>query len=307
MNIEQTLFLGLSAYRLRCDTYEAVILPQFGANCVSLIHRPTGTECLRVPPTAEEMADHVNVYGLPIQFPPNRILRGRFTFRGREYTFPINEPARSCFIHGVLSAAPFEMEREGVFVYHATAEKPYLAFPHAFTLEREYRLTDEGLFHTVRVRNDSDREMPVAVGIHAAWNVFSPEAALRIPAEYQNDIDREFIMPTGKEITESPQLDALRKGTLQPEKEALSTLLTTRGQKVSLADESRAFCYDSDPSMPFVMLWNGGGGTGFVCPEPQSWVPHAPLLDWPWEKSGMDSLMPGKEKTYSLRFWMETK
>lgn len=44
---------GLPAVRLTGGGYTAVVLPEFGANCISLHHDATGAQLLREPPDAE--------------------------------------------------------------------------------------------------------------------------------------------------------------------------------------------------------------------------------------------------------------
>ena len=55
------------------------------------------------------------------------------------------------------------------------------------------------------------------------------------------------------------------------------------------------------------MLWNGGGGQGFICPEPQSWLVDAPNLSLPPQTSGFTALAPGQSATTRLRYALELK
>src|SRR5690606_6572710 len=75
------------------------------------VHEPTGTELLRVPESVEAFWQRPALYGTPVLFPPNRIADGRFTYRGREYRFDINEPARGNHIHGFVHKRPWQLVR----------------------------------------------------------------------------------------------------------------------------------------------------------------------------------------------------
>ena len=299
---------GEPAVRLTGGGYEAVVLPRFGANCVSLRHAASGASLLREPPSPEVLAREPNVYGLPLLFPPNRIRDGHFAFQGRSYDFPINEPARHHHIHGLLSVTPFTHEGDGVFTFRADEARSYLSFPHAFTVTRGFCLDERGLTQRLTVRNDSGTDMPLGVGFHAAWQVplnpadDSMACRLQLPVKRQWLFNRETIIPTGETCEDSPLLSALRTGTLVPEAQALSCLLECGEGEDCLHTPRGTFVCQRLAGFPFVMLWNGGGGKSFVCPEPQSWLVDAPNLPMPPEMSGFLALAPGEERTLSLRY-----
>ena len=149
---------------LRGGGYSARINLSRGANCIALRNETYGATILREPDYNKGL-DNPYLYGMPVLFPVNRISGGSFEFEGRTYRFPINEPATNCFLHGELHRTPFSAEslsdHRVTAVYRATKEQPYLEFPHEFTLEITYELTENGLEHRVRVTNQSDRNMPL--------------------------------------------------------------------------------------------------------------------------------------------------
>lgn len=301
MRIVRETWQGMDAVRMTGGGYEAVILPEFGANCVSLTHLKSGIAMLRTPRDHQEMQAGPNVYGLPILFPPNRIRDGVYCFDGRKYVFPINEPARHHHIHGFLSATAFSECADGVFEYRATREMPYLNFPHAFTMRRSYRLDERGMTHTIEVVNDSDTRMPLGIGVHAAWNVPQADWQLHIPVRRRWLLD-ERILPTGESVEHDALTDAMRAGTLCPEETAMSCLLETENGEISLVGEHHAIVCDMDARFRFVMMWNGGGGQRFVCPEPQTWMVDAPNLSLPAEITGFDALEPSERRVYELHY-----
>ena len=78
-----THWQGEAAVLLSGGGYEAMVLPGWGANCVSLRYLPSGAELLRTPPDQGALHANPNVYGLPLLFPPNRIRDGSYAFNGR--------------------------------------------------------------------------------------------------------------------------------------------------------------------------------------------------------------------------------
>ena len=156
---------------LAAGDYSARVNLSRGANLISLRHLPTGTAILREPDYAN--FDNPFLYGMPILFPANRISGAKFTFEGRTYEFPLNEPKTGCHIHGTLHEAPFALEAADASslsaVYRATADAPYLTFPPAFTLRMRYELADV-LAQTVSLTNDSDENMPVLLAFHTTFN-----------------------------------------------------------------------------------------------------------------------------------------
>ena len=74
----KTVFSGLEACTLTNPLYEAVILPDYGANCIALRDRQTGVSLLREPQGRQALEASAYIYGLPILFPPNRVKDGTF-------------------------------------------------------------------------------------------------------------------------------------------------------------------------------------------------------------------------------------
>lgn len=304
MNVRRTQWKGEDAVVLTDTEYEAVVLPDYGANCISLIHRPTGDELLRVPGCVEELKAASNVYGLPLLFPPNRIRDGMFVFQGRRYQFPLNEPERGNHIHGMLYQSRFTWDGMDGFTYEANAGNPYLSFPHAFLMKRKYTMTREGLNVIVQVTNRSSETMPCGLGIHAALRLPSEEACfLTIPAEKQWLVDPVRLLPTGETVDDSPLLQMLRTGEWNPDAEPVSALLECgQGSVIRLKKPGGTWECTLDRHFRFVMLWNGGGQRHFVCPEPQTWVTDAPNLPLDQDATGIEWIEPGGTLQTVLRY-----
>jgi aldose 1-epimerase len=293
--------------RLFFGPYEADVCPDMGANCIRFVRE--GLSVLRTPPDMDTFLEQPNVYGMPLLFPPNRIQGGTYTYQGRVYRFPINEPSRGHHIHGFLSSTPFtpagqHVSKEVVSVsFQAIFDErsPYLAFPHAFGIRVNFQLNDEGLFQTLTLQNNSPQDMPAGLGFHTAFAVpfvkdtTGEEYRLYANVEEEICLDPVTIIPTGERRSASTVRQALRKGSLIPAGSPLSSHFSERSGEITLTHTptGAAVHYLPDPAFSFLMLWNGGGQSGFVCPEPQTWQVDAPNSSAPPSISGFMALKPG--------------
>lgn len=99
----------------------------------------------------------------------NRVRNGNYSFKGKNYQLPINEPALGNAIHGLLARAPFTLvlkSDSSVTLEHAyTGEEPNYPFP--FTFRYNYTLTDMGALEiTFEAQNTGTSAMPFACGWH---------------------------------------------------------------------------------------------------------------------------------------------
>lgn len=301
METRTTVWEGIPAIELMTNIYRAVILPGFGANCIRLTYLPRNIDILRFPDTHAELRSKPVVFGLPILFPPNRVCDGSFPFNGIIYKLPINEPARNHHIHGVLNSSAFEHERAGEFVFHAGADRPYMSFPHHFTVRRSYRLTDEGLKHDITVTNDGQTPMPLGIGVHTSINIPRADTRLFIPVRREWPLNDRYV-PTGKYICSSPLIDALRNGTQLTREGEICSLLEVSEGTGRLVNSEYTIRYKTSDSLPFITLWNDHGGKEYVCPEPQSCLTNAPNLALSRKESGFDALEPGETRAYSMEY-----
>jgi aldose 1-epimerase len=99
----------------------------------------------------------------------NRVRNGNYSFKGKNYQLPINEPALGNAIHGLLARAPFTLVQQSessVSLEHAyKGEEPNYPFP--FTFRYNYTLTDVGALEiTFEAQNTGPTAMPFACGWH---------------------------------------------------------------------------------------------------------------------------------------------
>ena len=301
--------------RLENADWSATVDLAHGANCISLRNKKYGAELLREP-NGTSFPDNPYLYGMPILFPVNRIENGSFDFEGRHYTFPINEPATNCHLHGELLRTAFEAieatDNKIKCLYAATADRPYLSFPHEFKIVMEYELRADGFYHTVTVTNLSARNMPIFLGFHTTFNtLFTKESKpdnIRVLAEISEEYERNMelnYLPTGKK----PQFDristALSRGTFKPFDEKISRHYSGSGQ-MAITDLVRGLrtVYENDAKYRFRLIYNGGSD-GYICLEPQTALANSQNSPFTREEAGFDFLKPNESKTYISKIFME--
>ncbi len=322
---------GLKAVEFSKGNYTALLVPEVGANLISLRRTDLDAELLHCP-TAEEVETfkgRPQIFGLPLLFPPNRIAGGRYTFEGRTYQYPITIPKENNYHHGILKSQPFVVSKaeerdEEVLIecrYYANAANDaiYKDFPHAFKCKVIYRLSDKGLEQEVCFFNKSGERMPIGVGFHTP---------LAIPFEGGTGAEYRLRMAVGEQVELSEK--NLPTGRRMPLKEPFANLPTTgiqstdcepleaafmlremeldgkpfRGAVVEHLTTGRKLCYEVDEKSIYWTLWNNGGQQPYCCPEPQSWVTNAPNAADP-EAAGFCSIAPGEG--WRAKYWIYLK
>jgi aldose 1-epimerase len=115
--------------------------------------------------------------GFPILFPfPNRIRDGRFTWQGKPYELPLNDPSNKNAIHGFVTQRPWRVIDQGAGAasawitaeFHGSVDAPetLALWPADYRLRVTYRLFDRVL----RVEADADNPdmipLPFGLGYH---------------------------------------------------------------------------------------------------------------------------------------------
>lgn len=99
----------------------------------------------------------------------NRVRNGNYSFKGKNYQLPINEPDLGNAIHGLLARASFEtiqQTSESITLEHNyTGEEPNYPFPFVFRYTYEL-LNEGGLKITFSAQNTGLTSMPFACGWH---------------------------------------------------------------------------------------------------------------------------------------------
>lgn len=250
--------------QLRKLGWEAVIRPDFGMNTVRLLL--DGEDILRFPETEEALQASPCVYGTPILLPANRTAGGCFSFEGRQYRLPVNDPTGGHHIHGILNRTPFtlgevtECSVEGCYVNEGDA------YPFPFRIDVRAWIQQDGYYQQYRFTNTGSQNMPLAFGLHTTF-LEKPFLAVPIAEKWERD---ETLIPTGRLLPLNPAEQRWRDG-FAPDGSVLTGFFTAAGQQARIGN----FHYRVSANFDQWTLWNGNGRQGFVSVEPQQGAVNA--------------------------------
>ncbi len=316
---EYTDFMGIKALELAAGGYIATVLPEAGANLISLKNLDLHVSILRIPRTKEECLDSPGLSGIPILFPPNRIDGGIFTFDGRKYSFPVNEKERNNHLHGFLMKQAWNVESketgsnfaQGVFTFKNDNNSNFFEFyPHEFTITIVYRVSGKGLEQKVSISNNGSCKMPVGLGFHTTVNLpFHPDGntdslRFRLTVDGKWELDNRML-PTGKKLPLEGREKELTGRGINPLEAPLDNHYCAKSIQAAgkefngavIEDHSTglAVYYEAGNSYQHWMVYNGmKNRKDFICPEPQTWLVNAPNLDLPDKTTGLIVLSPGE-------------
>jgi aldose 1-epimerase len=294
-------YFGEPAIQAGNDQLELVLVPGWGSNLISLIHKPTETHLLREPQSAEQFWDHPVLFGTPILFPPNRIENGTFTFNGRVYQFEINEKGRNNHIHGFLCREKWEFAKvstEGDQVVLQTEidslKYPGISrqFPHHFVVRMTYILEGTSLSTQASILNKSENSMPCGFGYHTTFCFEEGLDTFSVTAGKQWELNENFV-PTGL-LTHNERCDQLSEGVNLGGWQLDDAFLTEGKNEAVIYRKGRGvkLVYQPDEHFKHWVVYNADGKQGFVCPEPYTWITNAPNLDLPSSLTGFRALPP---------------
>lgn len=329
--IEHTQWQGEPAVHFYAGGFEALIIPGIGANLIELKDMKRGLNILRMPPeNLEAFKARPQVYGIPVLFPPNRIEDGTFTVEGREYRFKINNEKQHHHLHGFLRTRPWmitkmEVIDEGTVEVEASFAADssvdfFTEFPHQFLVKLLYRLSSKGLEQKISIINKSDSSMPMGLGYHTAFNIpFHPESRaedykLIVSVGEKWELNDRTI-PTGKLLAlDAVEQELSLKGII-PQGSPFEGHYTAKPIKMNniefhgaiIKDTSKNIkvIYEVDKEYKHWVIWNETGDTGFICPEPQTWVINAPNLKLSGDITGFKLLAPGEEWIATTRIFVQ--
>ena len=291
--------------------YVADISSAHGGTCFRLVHTPTGADLLRTPRDEAHLKENVYLFGNPLLFPPNRIVGGRFTFDGREYTLPLNEPATGCHVHGALYAKPFTVTEQSesavTLAFHAEAGE-YIGFPHAFSFTRTYRADENGLYEEDTVTNLSDLKMPFLLAYHTTFQLAflknsDPTDTCVTLSLGKEEMRNEKFIPTGIFRAPAEREEAFSKGTYAPHGKHLSAFYEVKGDGTAKITDTKANVtvqYEAAEEFAYRMLFATKDGGFFVC-EPQTAAIDCFHLAGTPEEHGLIALAPKESKTLWTR------
>jgi aldose 1-epimerase len=194
---------------LTSDDATAEVLPALGFNCVRW--RAGDRDLLFCPPL-DELAERPTRGGVPVLFPfPNRIRDGRFTWAGKEFQLPLNDPAKTNAIHGFTPREPWGIVDTGSAGGAAWVEA---AFPPRSTWTHQWpgigvitlkiKLTAYTLRFTAKVVNYGQQPFPFGLGYHPYFAA-TPDCRVQTPARARWELVES--LPTGCKLPVDGQFD----------------------------------------------------------------------------------------------------
>jgi aldose 1-epimerase len=189
---------------LEAQSEQAVIVPAAGCQCLS--YRAGALDVVAGPASPDVWREHPHRGGIPILFPwPGRVAGARFTFEGREYRLPVNDPLGHS-IHGFACERAFRVTRRGPYFVTSILDSADYSdlnsiWPWPFALEIDYEVGN-GLRLKARITNTGNSAMPFGFGAHPYFHAPLNPQGMRDAMMIQLDADARWpldanMIPTG--------------------------------------------------------------------------------------------------------------
>jgi aldose 1-epimerase len=330
-NIQETKWFDEPALLISAGGYEALLLPNIGGNLISLKYTPNSLEFMHTPQDINILRENSSIYGMPVLFPPNRIENGIFVAAGMEYHFPVNETRYNNHLHGFLHDAKwkikkFELNLQSTMVgleFKADSNGPqYKYFPHDFVIDLEYTLSEAGLLQKISVSNCGNSPMPLGIGFHTAFKVPFHPKGLANDYRFKISVDKEWVidekfLPTGQFVDNNNLLEQMRNTGISAQGCPILGYYTAKdinydmnffhGAIIEDCENNLRLIYRVDKAYQHWVLWNDTGNDGFVCLEPQTWMPNAPNVKHTDDVTGFKMLKSKEKWEATSEIYLETK
>ena len=238
--------------------WQAEIAPECGGNLVGLTYE--GEQILRRPADMQSLQSSPCLYGLPLLLPANRVKDARFSFQGNEYILPLNEVLRHNHLHGLLNSAPFTIQEAADHRLTTVLENNGEYYPFPFKVRITDSLSEDGLTRTLILENTGMTAMPYTLAFHAT---FAEPNCFTVPLEQRYIVDDRMI-PTGLLRALTAEEQCYCTG-LNPRNIVVTGFYTSGGNSARLDN----YCLTVSEQFDNWVLFNGGGGKGYLCIEPQ--------------------------------------
>lgn len=240
---------------IEANDWHAEVCPDAGANFACVRYR--GQDLLR-PWSAQETNPFLA--GAPLLLPANRTAGGRFSFAGKEYVLPVNEPFSGAHLHGELHRQRFQVcaqERDRVELEYENARTVY---PFPFRIRIAYRVGVQGLVSEYHLENLASTDMPLTFALHTT---FVEPDWFQVPLKALQERDERY-MPTGRILPLTVQQRTYCSGSPSRGRSIIGYYQSAGGTaRIGAHLIYRVFGFDH------WVLYNGGGTAGYLCVEPQ--------------------------------------
>lgn len=260
-------------------------------------------------------------YGTPLLFPPNRVRNGRFSFRGREYKLPLNEPPDH-HLHGEICSKAWEIagygasQEEGAWVTsrfrYADHTEIMAYFPHLLTFTMTYRLKEGHLYLEGVIENEGVYEAPFAFGLHPYFPLpfgSGEQIVLQIPAAAEWPVTNQAFVtgrPEGSAFSQR-----LREGVPIEDYPLAGCSLLSMDQetdctcRIQMKDRGYTIAYQLDHIFPFLVLFRPEWASAYSL-EPYTYVTDAFNLPYEHELTGARGIRAGEQIRFTNGLWIET-
>lgn len=292
---------------------EARIATWAGANLAGLSYK--GVKLIRSPDTVKDFDGQR--LGTPVLYPtPCRVPGGEFSYKGREFRFPINRG--DTHIHGLVRDIPWQFDTPEVGeesvkftcrMEFAPGSVVHGYFPIEHTLELVYLLDSEGLKVSYRLINRDSEPLPYGFGLHPYWNTPGSRKDVYLYVPNDSTMDLGGLIPGG-------ELQAVE-----------GTHLDLRVARPMSEVEMDDVYFPASPSTPATLEWRDSGikltlthspefthlivyappGEDFVCVENMTAAPNAHNLFAQGHErvSGLKVVPPGAEAGGWVKYVVE--
>ncbi len=263
--------------------WQATVAEECGSNLISLKYM--GKQILRSPEDLATLKGRPCLYGFPLLLPANRVADGMFSFAGNSYTLSINEPGLHNHIHGLIKDAPFKVLEQKENYIKTVLENNGEFYPFSFVLKIEDTLDDCGWTRHLTLENPGRSAMPYTLGFHTA---FLEPQYFCVPISKRCEMNDRFV-PTGVLLPLSEQQMKWKAGTA-PDGGKINGCYISSGGTVQVDD----FAMTVSKQFDHWVLFNGNGGEGYLCIEPQCGAVN-----------GLNSgkhrlLLPGEKESFTI-------
>lgn len=291
---------------LKNDQLKVKIIPELGSNIISIIDKKKNVELLNSPHVAINENNKNCVYGTSVLFPPGRMQDAMFYFNNKQYSVATNE-SKDYEGYGLLynkkwTITQYNKLENLLITQFDSCEHSDIPqhFSNHFSLIMAVSLEGSTIKQVITIINKSTEIMPIGLGIRPVFYFDSEYSTLKM------DIDSEWVLnpsklPTG-EMVDLLFKDELKKGapinrfrfdniypiSSSPFAEIIHSHLGTR------------VCLRVGEGFMNWIINKPNETDKFLSIQPCTWLSNAPNLNIPSEKTGMDSLVPGQEKSYAV-------
>lgn len=324
-------FKGIEAVELGFGRYYAVVAPSLGSNVMRLRDNENNIEVFRYSEelTVAQFLTAPEIWGLPCLYLPNRFDGGVLRTSDDVYRLPVNEKKFENHLHGFMHKRVHKIKDMGTnknsayviteFVYDEN-DIFFNCFPVKFRAELTVALSENGLTHSIKLTDLSEKKLPVSIATHTTYNApftdnsVQEDIRLFVPAAAKLQFNKKRWLPNGRTLNlnkydseyvnggKCPVLrdicnDMYISGTLRRDGKEL--------RAVVIRDTACGKCIinEIDENYKFWIVWNDKGFKNYFCAEPMTAQVNAPNLDLPGSKTGYCELSGGESFTASQKFY----